>query len=53
MPQATIIRGSPVQSGYWQDRTTADFRDGDARFDIDLRHTGFSFCRWLTMRAVR
>jgi creatinine amidohydrolase len=26
MPQATIIRIRSVQSGYWQDRTTADFR---------------------------
>jgi creatinine amidohydrolase len=36
MPQATIIRGSPVQSGYWQDRTTADFRLVDPEATVAL-----------------
>jgi creatinine amidohydrolase len=36
MPQATIIRTCSVQSGYWQDRTTADFRLLDAETTVAL-----------------
>jgi creatinine amidohydrolase len=36
MPQATIIRTCSVQSGYWQDRTTADFRRVDPETTVAL-----------------
>jgi creatinine amidohydrolase len=36
MPQATIIRTRSVQSGYWQDRTTADFRHLDPETTVAL-----------------
>jgi creatinine amidohydrolase len=36
MPQATIIRTRSVQSGYWQDRTTADFRHLDPEATVAL-----------------
>jgi creatinine amidohydrolase len=36
MPQATIIRTRSVQSGYWQDRTTADFRRVDPEATVAL-----------------
>jgi creatinine amidohydrolase len=36
MPQATIIRTCSVQSGYWQDRTTADFRLVDPETTVAL-----------------
>src|SRR5205814_2087858 len=36
MPQATIIRTRSVQSGYWQDRTTADFRHVDPEATVAL-----------------
>src|SRR5262249_9443198 len=36
MPKATIIRTCSVQSGYWQDRTTADFRLVDPETTVAL-----------------
>src|SRR5499427_6742698 len=36
MPEATIIRTCSVQSGYWQDRTTADFRLVDPETTVAL-----------------
>ena len=36
MPQTTIIRTGSVQSGYWQDRTTAEFRQVDPETTVAL-----------------